>query len=404
MLTSYGYLTYCTNIHAGESWNDHFAALQLHLPQIKKKIGPDQPFGIGLRLSHQASVQLREKKVLNEFKDWLKQEDCYVFTMNGFPYGGFHHVKVKDQVHAPDWTTEERVAYTIRLFDILAELLPDKMEGGISTSPLSYKYWHPPEQQQEVFEQTTANILRVITHLVQLKTTTGKLLHLDIEPEPDGLLESGPEFFDWYERYLLPMGTPHLQMQLGYSKEDAEHAIREHLQLCYDVCHFAVGYEDHGTVVQQLQEKKIKVGKIQISAALKSAIPADATKRSPVVQAFRQFNEPTYLHQVVARQQNGTLKRYPDLPEALQDADNAATQEWRSHFHVPLFIEDYGLLQSTQEDIRTVLSIQRSHPFTSHLEVETYTWEVLPEALKVPLSESIIREMEWVKNYLNTID
>jgi len=98
------------------------------------------------------------------------------------------------------------------------------------------------------------------------------------------------------------------------------------------------------------------------------------------------------------------LKRYPDLPEALQDADNAATQEWRSHFHVPLFIEDYGLLQSTQEDIRTVLSIQRSHPFTSHLEVETYTWEVLPEALKVPLSESIIREMEWVKNYLNTID
>jgi len=404
MLTSYGYLTYCTNIHAGKSWSDHLAALQLHLPQIKKKISPDQPFGIGLRLSHQASVQLQEKKALNEFKDWLKQEDCYVFTMNGFPYGGFHHVKVKDRVHAPDWTTEERVAYTIRLFDILAELLPDKMEGGISTSPLSYKYWHPPEQQQEVFEQTTANILRVITHLVQLKTTTGKLLHLDIEPEPDGLLESGPEFFDWYERYLLPMGTPHLQMQLGYSKEDAEHAIREHLQLCYDVCHFAVGYEDHGTVVQQLQEKKIKVGKIQISAALKSAIPADATKRSPVVQAFRQFNEPTYLHQVVARQQNGTLKRYPDLPEALQDADNAATQEWRSHFHVPLFIEDYGLLQSTQEDIRTVLSIQRSHPFTSHLEVETYTWEVLPEALKVPLSESIIREMEWVKNYLNTID
>ncbi len=404
MLTSYGYLTYCTNIHAGESWSDHFAALQLNLPLIKKKISPDQPFGIGLRLSHQASVQLREKKALNEFKDWLKQEDCFVFTMNGFPYGGFHHVKVKDQVHAPDWTTEERVAYTIRLFDILAELLPDKMEGGISTSPLSYKYWHQPENQQDVFKQTTANILRVVTHLVQLKTTTGKLLHLDIEPEPDGLLESGPEFFEWYEQYLLPMGIVHLQAQLGYTNEEAQLAMREHLQLCYDVCHFAVGYEDHATVVRQLQEKKIKVGKIQISAALKSAIPADATKRDAIVQAFRQFNEPTYLHQVVARQQDGTLKRYPDLPEALQDADNAATQEWRSHFHVPLFIEDYGLLQSTQEDIRTVLSIQHSHPFTRHLEVETYTWEVLPSKLKVPLSESIIREVEWVKNYLNTID
>jgi hypothetical protein len=401
MRTSYGHLTYCTNIHAGESWNDHFAALQQNIPAIKKRINLNRSFGIGLRLSHQASLALQEREALESFKEWLKQEDCYVFTMNGFPYGGFHHTSVKDHVHSPDWTTPERLSYTIRLFDILSALLPQEMEGGISTSPLSYKYWHRANQQPAVFVKATKNILQVIEHLIHLKQKTGKLLHLDIEPEPDGLLESGPEFFDWYERYLLPMGAEYLQKQLEYTAEQSEEAIREHLQLCYDVCHFAVGYEDHTAVIRQLREKKINVGKIQISAALKAAMPDVQSERAPVIQAFRQFNESTYLHQVVARQNDGSLKRYPDLPEALSDAGNTSTKEWRSHFHVPLFVQDYGLLRSTQEDIREVLSVQRRQPFTNHLEVETYTWEVLPDALKVPLSESIIREMEWVISYLN---
>ncbi|WP_276372835.1 metabolite traffic protein EboE [Chryseolinea sp. H1M3-3] len=401
MRTSHGLLTYCTNIHAGENWIDHFAALKQNIPGIKKRISASQSFGIGLRLSHEASLQLQEKSALNDFKDWLKKEDCYVFTMNGFPYGGFHRTKVKDQVHAPDWTTPERVAYTIRLFNILIMLLPDGMEGGISTSPLSYKYWHSGAPEQDVFEKTTKNILQVVEHLIRIKNDTGKLLHLDIEPEPDGLLGNGPEFFDWYDRYLLPLGTVYLQQQLGLTTEKATQAIKDHLQLCYDVCHFAVGYENHAAIVKELEEKKIKVGKIQISAALKAFIPEDQTKREKVIQAFRQFNESTYLHQVVARQVDGTLKQYPDLPEALNDAGNPSTKEWRSHFHVPLFVEDYGLLKSTQDDIRDVLSIQKQQPFTKHLEVETYTWEVIPDALKLPLSESIIREMEWVMSYLS---
>lgn len=401
MRTPYGLLTYCTNIHAGESWTDHFAALRQNVPAIKKRISPGASFGIGLRLSHQASLELEKPEMLQTFKQWLADEDCFVFTMNGFPYGGFHRTKVKDQVHAPDWTTTERVSYTIRLFNILKELLPEGMEGGISTSPLSYKYWKEEGQQADVLKSTTKNILQVVEHLIRIKSTTGKHLHLDIEPEPDGTLGNGPEFFDWYEQYLLPMGKEYLTKQSGYTAEQSAEAIRDHLQLCYDVCHFAVGYEDHAAVVQKLRERNIKVGKIQISAALKAALPAEQSKREPVIQAFRQFNESTYLHQVVARQQDGSFKQYPDLPEALADAANPSTTEWRSHFHVPLFISDYGLLQSTQSDIKDVLTLHASKSFTHHLEVETYTWEVLPEAMKLPQSESIIREMEWVINFLN---
>jgi hypothetical protein len=278
------------------------------------------------------------------------------------------------------------------------------MEGGISTSPLSYQYWHTEDERQNVFTNTTKNILQVIEHLIHLKEKTGKFLHLDIEPEPDGLLGDGPEFFDWYDRYLLPLGKAYLKAQFGYTAEQSEQAIKDHLQLCYDVCHFAVGYEDPHDVVKLLHKKKIKVGKIQISAALKAEMPESKTKRSHVIQAFRQFNESTYLHQVVARSANGSLRRYPDLPDALADAENPSTKEWRSHFHVPLFIQDYGLLRSTQEDIQNVLAIQCKLPFTKHLEVETYTWEVLPDAMKVPIAESIVREMKWVINYLNTSD
>ena len=402
MRTPYGLLTYCTNIHAGESWADHFAALKQNIPVIKKRISPGASFGIGLRLSNQASLELGKQETLQNFKHWLKDEDCFVFTMNGFPYGGFHRTKVKDQVHAPDWTTSDRVSYTIRLFNILSELLPAGMEGGISTSPLSYKYWKTGGQQHNVIESATKNVLQVIEHLIGIRHTTGTHLHLDIEPEPDGLLGNGPEFFDWNEQYLMPIGKDYLAKQLGYTEEQSAEAIRDHLQLCYDVCHFAVGYEDHAAVVRKIRERKIRVGKIQISAALKAAMPMEQSKREPVIHAFQQFNESTYLHQVVARQKDGSFRQYPDLPEALADAANPSTTEWRSHFHVPLFIHDYGLLQSTQTDIKEVLALHADKRFTNHLEVETYTWEVLPDAMKLPQSESIIREMEWVMNFLNT--
>ncbi|WOK08941.1 metabolite traffic protein EboE [Imperialibacter roseus] len=400
MKTDFGYLTYCSNIHAGESWADHFAALRKFIPSVKVKCSPDQPFGIGLRLSNEASIDLAKEGALVEFKDWLSTSDCYVFTMNGFPYGGFHNTRVKEQVHAPDWTTNDRVNYTTRLFDILSQLLPAGMEGGISTSPLTYRYWHKPEELHNVFEVATMKMIEVAKHLKRLHDTTGQLLHLDIEPEPDGLLESGPEFIDWYKKYLLPLGVAELQKEFDLSVAEAEATIKRHVQLCYDVCHFAVGYENHQEVVNKLSALGIKTGKIQISAALKAPM-ASGESRNPVIAAFKGFNESTYLHQVVARTQSDGFKRYPDLPEALADADNQDIKEWRSHFHVPLFVEDYGVLKSTQEDIVKVLDLQKTKPFTHHLEIETYTWEVLPDGLKLPIDESIVREMKWVINQLN---
>lgn len=402
MQTSFGHLTYCTNIHAGEKWDDHFAALKEHVPAIKRQLSPDKPFGIGLRLSHLASAELGKRERLEEFKQWLKRSQCYVFVINGFPYGGFHRTKVKDQVHAPDWTTQDRVLYTIQLFNLLSELLPEGMEGGVSTSPLSYKHWHEDvqEERQQAFDTATENVLKVVQDLVALRKATGKLMHLDMEPEPDGLFGNGPEFISWYRHQLIPAGKTYLRKYLGLDEKAAVAAIHDHVQLCYDICHFAVGYEDHEAVLRELEFQGIKVGRIQVSAALKADMAPNPPGRNKVVEAFRQFNESTYLHQVVARQEDGSLKRYPDLPEALENSKDPGTREWRSHFHVPLFVKDYGVLQSTQSDIQKVLSIQKQKPFSRYMEVETYTWEVLPEKLRVPIQESIVRELRWVDDLL----
>ena len=402
MKTKYGHLSYCTNIHQGDDWISHFEALKENFPLIKSNVSPHNAMGIGLRLSNRASLELSETEKLAEFKDWLKKEQAYVFTMNGFPYGEFHHGIVKDKVHRPDWTAPERYEYTKRIFSLLATLLPGNIEGGISTSPLSYRHWYKDETAlKEATIHSTEHILKVVEHLVKLHKSTGKILHLDIEPEPDGLLETGREFIDWYENYLLPIGKDYLGKQLNYTPAEAEEVIKRHVQLCYDVCHFALGYENHSTVVQELHKKGIQVGKIQISAALKATIPAEETLRNAVMDEFKMYNESTYLHQVIARKTDGEIIRYRDLPEAFADAHHPQVEEWRAHFHVPIFAEDFGRLESTQSDIVEVLKLQKSVNFTQHLEVETYTWEVLPNPLKLPLRESIERELLWVKKELN---
>ncbi|GAA0526215.1 metabolite traffic protein EboE [Chitinophaga japonensis] len=401
MLTKYGHLTYCTNIHPGENWDAHFRQLQLHVPLVKAAVSPQQPFGIGLRLSNTASLELSKEASLQAFKAWLQEQGCYVFTMNGFPYGGFHNTVVKDQVHTPDWTTADRVAYTIRLFRLLAALLPEGMEGGVSTAPLSYKLWSRcAEERAAVTESATLNLLLVVEQLVRIRHSGGPLLHIDIEPEPDGLLENSQEYIDWYFQHLLPAGVPFLEDKFGVTEQEAADLLKAHVQLCYDVCHFALAYEQPAQVLARLQQHGLKTGKLQISAALKALLPAAGSEeRQAVINAFRTFNEPVYLHQVIGRTANG-YTHYPDLPQALEDADNPQVQEWRSHFHVPLFIDHYGLLSATQEDIRQVLALQRAQPFTTHLEVETYTWEVLPPDLKLPMDRSISRELAWVGQQL----
>jgi sugar phosphate isomerase/epimerase len=397
MLIQGHHLSYCTNIHPGETWEDIFQSLKDYIPKVKDKLGVKGPFGIGLRLSNQASETLISPDKLKEFKDWLAVQNCYVFTMNGFPYGDFHHAIVKDKVHVPDWSTTARKDYTIRLFHILEALTPTGHEGSISTSPISYRHWFELESERDKVLQTACEHLAEVTaELHQIEQKTQKTLHLDIEPEPDGFLENTEEVLWFFRDWLLPKGGAWLVEKLGISSGAAAQLLKHHIRICYDVCHFAIVYEKAQDTFRKFQEEGIKIGKIQISAALKVDIPKDKNERQILQSNLQPLAESTYLHQVIGRYDSGNLQSYPDLPEAIAILEETEMEEMRIHFHVPVFLAHYGDFSSTQADIISVLQEIKKNPVCSHLEVETYTWDVLDKDLRQELSTSISREMDWV--------
>ena len=399
MNTSFGHLSYCTNIHTGESWQEHFTELKKSVPVIKNNISPLLPFGIGLRLSNNACIDLSQEHRLQEFKNWLQNNNCYVFTMNGFPYGNFHQQPIKDQVYWPDWTMQERVEYTLKLFDILKELVPEGMQGSISTAPLSYRHWFKNKRETiGAYEKCTLNILSVVSHLIKIYEASGKILHLNIEPEPDGLLENSSEFIEWYNKYYIPLGIDFLKKKLGMPGDDTE-PLRRHLQLCFDVCHSALAYEKTELVLDELKNNNISIGKVQISSALRINLVNNRTEK---IKNLSTYNEPRYLHQVIAKDNQDQLYKFRDLSDALQHLPDEKFQECRVHFHVPVFSDNYDLLSSTQDNILQTLLNHNKQKICEHWEVETYTWNILAPAFQLPINESIARELAWVIDKMNS--
>lgn len=392
------HLTYCTNIHPGESWLEVFESLR-HTLTVKRKLKGRGAFGIGLRLSAKAASELARTRVLESFREWLQDNDCYVFTLNGFPYGEFHGEVVKGKVHEPDWTTRKRVTYTKLLFDLLAELLPEGMGGGVSTSPLSYRPWFPSSAEAKHAMQTaTLNLMEVVLHLVKLKERTGKSLHLDVEPEPDGLLDNSRDFVTFFQGEVMTAGLDWLHHHLRTTRAAAEAAIREHLAYCWDICHVAVAYEQPAEVLHSMEGAGIRIGKLQISAALKAGL---GENRREVFDALLPYKEPIYLHQAALLDRDGGITRLPDLGPALEEIEHPRYKEIRTHFHVPIYTDSYGILESTNSTIADTLKLWEARPFTNHLEVETYTWDVLPDHQRLDLTDSITRELNWVLGVLD---
>ncbi len=390
-----GHLTYCTNIHAAESWADTMASLERHLPAIKAELAPDRPFGVGLRLSAIAAEALAEGDRLQAFRAWLERAGCYVFTINGFPYGPFHGQRVKEQVYQPDWTYPERLAYSNRLADLLAVLLPDQpgLEGSVSTVPGTFK---PLAAEPGVVARIADNLLRHVAHLAALRARTGRIISLALEPEPYCLLETIDETVAFFRDHLqTPAAQQRLAELAGVPVEASAALLQRHLGVCYDVCHAAVEYEDPAASLAALGAAGIRITKLQLSAALRvPRIGPDAAAQ------LKPFNEPVYLHQVIERD-GDRLIRHLDLPAALATVDQAAGREWRVHFHVPIFLAELEHFSTTQDFLRQILALHRAQPISAHLEVETYTWDVLPERYRgLGVASAIARELAWVRQEL----
>ncbi|MGD1979949.1 MAG: hypothetical protein PVJ98_11190, partial [Akkermansiaceae bacterium] len=191
------HLAYCTNIHPAESWEDTFDVLKSDVLAVRDRVAPNERFAIGLRLSAQAALELLEDDHLDRFEAWLEEENCYVFTINGFPYGAFHGTRVKEKVYQPDWTQLARLVYTEQLFTIIARLCPPESGGSVSTLPGSFKEFEADENL--IF----ANLYSCALTIENLARETGKDLHLGLEPEPLGHFENTEETLAFFDRFFV---------------------------------------------------------------------------------------------------------------------------------------------------------------------------------------------------------
>jgi sugar phosphate isomerase/epimerase len=369
-------LTYCTNIHPGNSLAEVIGNIDRRVAAVKKLVSPDAPFGVGLWLSHAAAHELTERDNLPRFKNFLAERDLYVFTLNGFPYGAFHGERIKERVYLPDWRDEARLEYTITLARLLADLLPgDEPEGSISTLPLAYK---ADIRSERDIESTAAMLIRCASAMHEILDRTGKTISVNLEPEPLCALETAAETAEFFRDRLFPSAA-------------REEIVRRHIGVCIDACHMAVEYEQPSALLKTLSDAGVRVGKMQISSALK--IPH---LTASALDALLPFAEGTYLHQVVERCPGG-IRRFADLSEAIASANGGEEEkEWRIHYHIPICRPAPEPFGDTRDFLIELLDIARAQPFTRHFEVETYTWEVLPHSLRgQSVEEDIAREIEW---------
>ena len=387
------HLTYCTNIHPGETWPEVRRNLERHVLRVKALVAPDRAFGVGLRLSAEAARSLEAPATLAELVSFLSLNDLYVFTINGFPYGPFHGTRVKEDVYRPDWLEEARLHYTDALARILAALLPAGIEGSVSTVPGCFK---PRAAHRGSTAAMADRLVRHVSTLVGLERDTGKSIALALEPEPYCVLETVAEAVAFFEAHLFGRSAiAKLASLSGLGTSAAEVAVHRHLGVCFDACHAAVEFEDPKAAVAALQDAGIAIHKIQVSAGLRVAPPSPENRASLLA-----FAEDVYLHQVVARR-GEDLRRYPDIAPALADPAAPTDEEWRIHFHVPLFREELGPFRNTQAFLRELLALQTRDGLTSHLEVETYTWHVLPPEYRgANVAEDVARELQWTLDAL----
>jgi sugar phosphate isomerase/epimerase len=381
------HLTYCLNIHPGETWQENLRAIQAETAAVKLLVAPGEAFGLGLRLSGQAARQLSDKAALDNFRQVLRAQGMYAFTINGFPYGQFHGARVKEAVYEPDWRTTQRRDYTCQLADVLAALLPEGAEGSISTVPIAYKpRYHAEADQPQVIQR----LMETVLHLHRLHESTGRLVHVGLEPEPDCVLETTDEAIRFFKQ-IWRDGPACLKGHLPAPQ--AEQIIRRHLGICFDTCHVALQFEEPSEMLRRFLQEGVRLSKIQISAAL------EIDPRQP--ETLRAFVEPVYLHQVKASMPDGSVRSWRDLPEALESWPNDALKT-RVHFHVPLFWDGTAAIQPTSGTLTQDFWRQLLSGTCSHLEVETYSFGMMPEAVRPPnVVQSLALELQWVGEKLS---
>jgi hypothetical protein len=390
-----GHLTYSTLVHPGDNWDEIWNSLTTYVPKVKERISPDNPFGVSLRLAAESARTLSgNAKERDKLKKFLADNDMYLYTVNAFPYGPFKGTRVKENVYEPDWRSEERTQYTINVAEVLADVAPEGTAPSIQSPPLGFK---PRVTGPDVVDAFTEHVIRVVAHLVGLRERSGRTVGLALEPEPYCFLETTDETVDYFTNHLYSGKSASMLAKLaGIPISEAHAALRRHLGTVFDICHQAVEYENISESLQKLVDAGIPVLKLQEAAAV--YMPQVDQK---VVDSLQKYADTIYLTQTKEKK-DGQYKMFLNLEDAFDAWKKEQTaREWRTHIHVPVFLDDLGPFRTTRFAIEDALRFHKANPVSRQLEIETYTWDVLPAHLKTgDIVDYVCKELEWVQGQL----
>lgn len=391
---------YCTNVHPGRSLREVREHLTTIALEVKRRVRPDSEMGLGLWLSDAASRDLTSSRAISEFREFLHSHGLVAFTFNGFPFSDFHQETVKHRVYVPTWAEPARLDYTLRLAEILCAVQHPAVHSAgpltVSTLPLG---WPGNSTDESFLRQCANNLVRCATRLEELADRTGRAVIVCLEPEPGCLLDTADDVVRFFERFLRPGDTR------------ARRALETHIGVCHDICHSSVMFESQRHALTTYRDHEIQVGKIQVSNALAWVLDSAVSPqmREHQLNELREFAEPRYLHQTNIKRATGPTEFFDDLPNAIQCAGEAAIhddvdQQWRIHFHVPLFCARIRELMTTQTDIVECLqTIVGESLSITQFELETYAWSVVPEWCQRPLAEGLAQEFQWFDMTLRNI-
>jgi hypothetical protein len=391
-----GHLTYSTLVHPGDDWEQMWSSLTTYVPKVKARIAHNQRFGVSLRLSaSSAQTLVNSATERGKLKSFLDDNDMYLYTVNAFPYGPFKGTIVKEQVYEPDWRSEERTRYTMNVADVLADVCSPDISPSIQSAPLGFK---PRVTGDDVVASYTEHVLRVAAHLVALEARTGCTVTLALEPEPYCFLETTDETVDYFTHHLYSGAAAETLAKLAHIPISEAHvALRRHVGVVFDICHQAVEFENISECLQKLVDAGIPIFKLQEAAALHMPQVTQA-----IVDTLKRYAKTIYLTQTVEKR-NGKLTRFLNLEDAFAAWEkDPGPREWRTHFHVPVFLDDLGPFRTTRFAIEDALRFHKAKPLSRQLEIETYTWDVLPDNLKTgDIVDYVCRELDWVRGQLS---
>ncbi len=392
------FLTYCLNLHRGETMDEVEHALFVTAPSILKRIiQSGAPSAVGPWFNSHIAQQILETGNLEKLKQKFEDAGLLAITLNGFPYSTFHDERVKERVYLPDWSSPQRLEYTLNLLEILSLLLPKGVNGSISTLPVGYAAL----SSNEIIKRSVENMAECALHFHACAQERETEIILSIEPEPDCVVGDMDEFVKFYNNRLLRSGVQHLGSRYGISAPRAEIIIRKHIGICMDTVHAAVSNENLEEWLERLEKEGIKIGKIQLGAALR----ADG----PDFFELKSFDDPVYLHQT--RFIHGTnTEKYPDLPDFLSNTANLSSEGHAVvHYHMPFTWRGKGALTSchriTSKFLEKALSLG-----VSCFELEIYTLSVFPEFRNAEefkrerlISDILTAELRWLMEKFDAV-